>query len=933
MSRSALSSIFLLWVACPFFQFMSDAAVFALETQTKPSYNLTGSSSIETNIFLPTLSSDTMSFTKLSDFTHNKRFKPRVPKRVVPNKASTTYPTTATSDIEEATNEETGDHEPQDSSSPSPTSLLAKKNFFRRRRKPDIKATLGVSEEFDVDSKDALSEKAKNETAVDIIMQKIKRAQKFKSGRKSFHGTSGLNKNRKRLIKNRARFRPPITTDKTIPNTSTAPILATNEKLMRIAANRRKKQEKENVIQSQTKKSSHKNIKNKNTTLKRRNFSKKDWRKKTKKPSLVGAKLKAMREKRKNKYKTQTTQKSRVQLSNVDGNKYEENSSEETEVTTEPVTSTDSNTPSTTQKSRKTSYSKYPRVVIHRPVKKPENKTLEKTTKKTIEVTTVSNVNDTSTQPDQSELTTKRLQKNTPKVFKIDGKQETTKDETAQRITIKPRTVGYKITKSDIRQKINRKTTLTKTKKPYYSFRPKETTAKKAIKETIETSPKIDILKKELYAVTTPSIIVKKTTEQPNDLKYSATTQRFEENGQNIEEHNTIRNSKASGKELSNHSEAEVEAEATEPEPEPPTPPKVDWSGKRKHRNSLFDRRNRKNFLKGSFIRVDDSQFSASENEDFIADDYPILEAYDYEVEESADPEVIEDTPRLQTLYDIDTFGENQYSQEHDLIENITPKIKRKVSDDQTTSRQSIQTKIQNLRNEVISSIIEKYPTEVFDPKDDNNDEFSTIRGIPSSKPLPLDSRSTLIQTSNDLDTEEGKQQITSLGVESLASLVNLPSSFDSINDEDNFIFTDRYPNKNADKKTNVNPVLEENISRRQDAQKVQLIDIVESEKQENGDLITEALDDKIIRELEAILEIDIPEDSKIRRKNSANRIIRRQNPLSQNHIIPSKDFVDVLPNGTSLVSKYIKTSYTKYNDIFKYLILNKQSSRYIKHI
>ena len=89
MSRPAFSSILFLWVAGPFIHFMVNAALVP-ETQTKSSYNLTGSSSIETNIFLPTLSSDSMSFTKLSDFTQNKRFKPRLPKKIVPNEASTT---------------------------------------------------------------------------------------------------------------------------------------------------------------------------------------------------------------------------------------------------------------------------------------------------------------------------------------------------------------------------------------------------------------------------------------------------------------------------------------------------------------------------------------------------------------------------------------------------------------------------------------------------------------------------------------------------------------------------------------------------------------------------------------------------------------------------------------------------------------------------
>ena len=142
MSRCAFSSILILWVAGPFVQFMAEA-VSLPETQTKPSYNLTGSSSIETNIFLPTLSSDTMSFTKLSDFTQNKRFKPRLPKKIVPNQASTTEATITKTNIKEIVEEEEQDDKLEDSSSPSPTSLSAKRNFFRRRRKPGRRGSQG----------------------------------------------------------------------------------------------------------------------------------------------------------------------------------------------------------------------------------------------------------------------------------------------------------------------------------------------------------------------------------------------------------------------------------------------------------------------------------------------------------------------------------------------------------------------------------------------------------------------------------------------------------------------------------------------------------------------------------------------------------------------------------------------------------------------
>ena len=912
MSRPAFSSILFLWVAAPFMHHMVNAALVP-ETQTKSSYNLTGSSSIETNIFLPTLSSDTMSFTKLSDFTQNKRFKPRLPKKIVPNEASTTEPSITTSDIEKIDTEDKGGDELDESSSPSPTSLLAKRNFFRRRRKPDIKATLGVSEEFEGISTDNLSEQSKNETAVDIIMQKIKRAQKFKSGRKSFHSSAGVNKNRKRLIKNRARFRPPITTDTTIPNTSTAPILATNEKLMRIAANRRKKLEEEKLTQNQIKNSSRKNIKIKNLSSKRRPFSKTDWSKKTKKPSLVGEKLKAMREKRKNKYQKLKTKKSRVQLSSVDDNEDEMQNSNETQITTEISSSTDSNSPETTQKSHNAIFNKYPRVIRHRPVKKPDEKTIETSTRKDAETPSISTITDDTTQQVMTEQPTKIHQKDIETVFSTE-KNPIIEDNTTEKIESKPRIVGYKVTKSNIKQKINRKTTFTKAKKPKYSFRPKGTTSKMLLKEKIETSKSLKKLNKEQPTTTIPSITIKKTTDQPNDLKLSATTQRFEESTSSIQNKSAISNDKSSENEIANEPEPEVEPETIEPKPEPPTQPKLDWSEKRKHRNALFKLKNRKNFLKGSFIRVEDSQFSASENEEYIVGDFPVGDTFDIEQEESADPE---DIDKFQTLYDIDTFGAKQFSQEYEDVENITPKIKRKILADNAVSEQTLKAKIQDLRNEVISSIIEKYPTEVLVSKDSNNDEYSTIKASGSIESTSLDSDfsgSGLIQTLDDLDTEEGKQQITSIGVESLASLVNLPSSFDSINDEDNFIFTDRYPSKKNPSEISSKIFSEDNIVRRQDSQKIQLIDVVESENQANRDIVKESLDNKIISELEKILEIHVPEDSRIRRKNSINRIIRQQNPFGQNHVIPSNDFVDVLPNGTSLVrllhgAKYMSSS------------------------
>ena len=907
MSRPAFSHILFLWVAAPFIHFMVNAALVP-ETQTKSSYNLTGSSSIETNIFLPTLSSDTMSFTKLSDFTQNKRFKPRLPKKIVPNEASTTEPTITTSNIEKIDIEDKTSDEFDGSSSPSPTSLLAKRNFFRRRRKPDIKATLGVSEEFEGISTDNLSEQSKNETAVDIIMQKIKRAQKFKSGRKSFHSSSGFNKNRKRFIKNRSRFRPPITTDTTIPNTSTAPILATNEKLMRIAANRRKKQQEEKLTQNQITKSSKKSIKIRNSSSKRRPFSKMDWSKKTKKPSVVGEKLKAMREKRKNKYQKIKTKKSRAQLSSVDNNEDEVPSSKETEITTEMSSSTDSNSPETTQSLHKAVYNKYPRVIRHRPVKKPDEKTIESSTIKDAETPSISTINDETTQQVVTEQPTTTHQKDIVTVLSTEKSPIIEEENTTENIKLKPRIVGYKMKKSDIKQKINRKTTFTKAKKPKYSFRPKQTTSNMLLKEKIETSKSLKKLNKEQHTTTIPSIITKKTTHQPNDLKLSATPQRFEENTSSIGDKSTATNNKSSENEIVNEPEPEVEPEAIEPKPEPPTQPKLDWSEKRKHRNALFKLKNRKNFLKGSFIRLDDSQFSASENEEYIVGGFPEDDTFDIKLEESADPE---DIDKFQTLYDIDTFGDKQFSHEYDDVENITPKVKRKILVDETVSEQTLKAKIQDLRNEVISSIIEKYPTEVLVSKDNNKDEYSTVKASASIESTSLDSDfsgSSLIKTLNDLDTEEGKQQITSIGVESLASLVNLPSSFDSINEEDNFIFTDRYPSTKNPNKISSKAFSEDSIARRQDAQKIQLIDVVESENQANGDVVKESLDNEIISELETILEINVPEDSRIRRKNSINRIIRQHSPFSQNHIISSNDFADVLPNGTSLVRKLPET-------------------------
>ena len=91
-----------------------------------------------------------------------------------------------------------------------PTSLSAKHNFFRRRRKPTLESPFADPSEDDTkgggdDDNGSSGRKSKNITAVDIIMQKIKKAQQFKTGRRTFHAhhnTSSLsNRNRKRIIK------------------------------------------------------------------------------------------------------------------------------------------------------------------------------------------------------------------------------------------------------------------------------------------------------------------------------------------------------------------------------------------------------------------------------------------------------------------------------------------------------------------------------------------------------------------------------------------------------------------------------------------------------------------------------------------------------------------------------------------------------------
>ena len=174
----------------------------------------------------------------------------------------------------------------------------------------------------------------------------------------------------------------------------------------------------------------------------------------------------------------------------------------------------------------------------------------------------------------------------------------------------------------------------------------------------------------------------------------------------------------------------------------------------------------------------------------------------------------------------------------------------------------------------------------------------------------------------SELQAQERIKQHTSIGIDGLASLINLPSSFDSINDEDNFIFTDIEPHNNG-KYNHLQTSNVKDIDRRQDASKVKLVDIVESEITSNDGGVTEELDQKIISGLEGILDIHIPSDSRIRRSNSGNRIIRRQNKLNS-RIIPSEDFVDVLPNGTSLVRYSIIFSIFKSNSVCTITVFSK---------
>lgn len=851
------------------------------ETQTKSSYKLTASS-LETNIFLPTLTSDQMSFTKLNPFTEKKkRFKPRLPKSMTLNKTITTEPTTIQPFDDAVLEEEV----PQEVSSPSPTSLSAKRNFFRRRRKPNIKTTLSSSNEGSLIEPDTVAGKSKNETAVDIIMKKIKRAQQFKSGRKFFHSSSSPNKHRKRLIKSRSRFRPPITTDKTIPNTSTAPILATNEKLMRIAANRRKKQVRKNLLSQKDDKISTVEEEHTTTeptskkykTTRRRPFSKDDWSKKTNKPSLVGAKLKAMRDKRKNKYRTFKSQKTKDEATlgksseNGDLNPL----SIDTREGTIPNTSKNASLPKN-QTSRKIRPNKYPRVVIHRPIKKTEIKEMTKLN----ETEKNDNSKAETFEEDITEVST---------ISYEDALKE--KDETTQKQSVE-------IQKGDVLSMKAAKETkkhipnLKKDQKSHLlNLGRKRAEMKLPLIENVGLSSTT-----ETVLLTTPTNADTDTTERIKDLKLSATTQRFQDEVSELAAKETVHTESTDGDEFYNL-HPDVQPEESEPEPAPPTQPKLDWSRKRK---KYFSSRSRKNILKGSFVSAEDSQFSASENEESVVGNYP--EEKESE-EESAIPEFSDETQNMQTLLDIDTFGVTQRTVDGDNPENFTPKVKRKITNTFESSKKTFQQKAKKTIPRISQTNSETYPMKEI-LGEENEVEESVIN--------TSDHIQNHLKTVPDLDTQEGKRQNSHLGIESLASLVNLPSSFDSINDEDNFIYTDidldLYGKRNNNK-----PLNEQIIDRRQDTEKTHLEDIIETENEENGDLVTEALDNDIISELEKILEIHIPDESRIRRKNSMSRIIRRQNSLI-NHIIPSQDFIGVLPNGTSLVRKYIVSPFYLFN-------------------
>ena len=112
-----------------------------------------------------------------------------------------------------------------EAAAPSLKSQLTKEFFKRRRRRKPL-------EGFLLDSSAARS--AKNTTAVEIIMQKIRRAQESK--KKVYHDPLSQNRARKRLIGIPPKVPAPTPPRSTVLPETTAPMLVTNEKLMAIEA-------------------------------------------------------------------------------------------------------------------------------------------------------------------------------------------------------------------------------------------------------------------------------------------------------------------------------------------------------------------------------------------------------------------------------------------------------------------------------------------------------------------------------------------------------------------------------------------------------------------------------------------------------------------------------------------------------------------------
>ena len=881
----------------------------SLETQTNPNYD-PASVSLEEDIFLPTLSSDDISITKFTQMIQKKRFRPRI-LRSTTTTSTTPVSTTPTNikSLENSSENEIATEEVTESSITSQGSALAKRNFFRRRRKPTIKDTLRTSGEDTTNSSETITDKSKNETAVDIIMQKIKKAQRFKSGRKFFHDSSASRKNRKRMIKGRSRFRPPLTTDKTIPNTSTAPILATNEKLMRIAANRRKKHIQEKLLINKSKEAEDEVLKGKtdtgikvgNTTIKRNPISRRDWSKKTVRPSLVGAKLKAMRDRRKNKYKKLKSEDASNEPSQENLSDNEETVKPSTfDIVTEPSRSHEDNAAIGKIVRPKIRQNKYSRVVIQRPIKKPSSKRIASLDEL----------------PESSSIAS-NVAKNTEVVeIQDETTLDTLLDENETTTLPYEDLVGFGNVRNNKLQKMKKyKKKPNKIIMPHiYRFKQKKEEVEFG-KESYEVTTIGKWRKSKVNSRSSPSNAFIVTTDEPEDLTISATTNRLHDEKSSFLSKVTSHvgeNDEAVRTDL----EPEVEPESTEPDSQSPTQPKLDWSKRNKDRSLHFQSSTRKNILKGNFMRLEDSQFAGSENEESIAENYDELYVTE---DESAVPENSDIGLGLKTLLDIDTFGVTQRNVAIDANKNITPKIKRKIITSNSNPEETLMDKINRLRNDAISGTLERYSEESFGSvetgtlktatnnkfKEHSNDKEKEIyqgneAGLQDND---NDHQKTYISVS-ELQAQERIKHHTSIGIDGLASLINLPSSFDSINDEDNFIFTDIEPH-HKEKYNHLKTSNVKNIDRRQDATKVNLVDIVESEITGNDGGVTEELDQKIITGLEGILDIHIPSDSRIRRSNSGNRIIRRQNKLDS-RIIPSEDFVDVLPNGTSLVRYYI---------------------------